>query len=85
MVYTTANAMGAITYYQQETAVIRNCFADTTATGLTSLTRMADATLDAGCIATEAMKTAATFAAFDASIWNIVDGAYPTLRKGIIA
>lgn len=83
--YTTANAMGAITYYQQETAVIRNCFADATATGLTSLTRMADATLDAGCLATEAMKTAATFAAFDASIWNIADGAYPTLRKGIIA
>ena len=83
--YTVANALGAIVWYQQETAVIRNCFVDSTATGLTSLTRMADATLDAGCLQTEAMKSAATYAEFDQSIWNIVDGEYPTLRKGIIA
>ena len=83
--YEAANELGAIAYYQQETAVIRNCFVDREATGLTSLTRMADTTLDAGCLTSAEMKSASTFAAFDASIWNVVDGQYPTLRKGIIA
>ena len=65
-------------------AVIENCFVDKDVTRATSFLSEASA-LDAGCLQTEAMKSAATYAEFDQSIWNIVDGEYPTLRKGIIA
>jgi hypothetical protein len=79
--YDQANAVGAITYHQQESASISNCFVDADTTGLTSLTRIENE--DSACKSTSAMKSAATYSAFDTNVWNITDGSYPSLKKGL--
>ncbi|NCB37486.1 MAG: hypothetical protein EOM80_01845, partial [Erysipelotrichia bacterium] len=59
--------------FSAESSTITNSFWDTTVSG-------AAASVGGTGKTTEEMKTAATFSAWDPDIWNIQDGAYPTLK-----
>ncbi len=80
----TPRTVAGIACNNQAGGVIENCFVDTTVTGITQALNAADATLDAACIKTTAeLQNPDTFAGkFDESIWEIKNGAYPTLKNG---
>jgi len=59
---------------------IENVFVDKEVTGASHLLSAADAALDAYCLASAEMKSAATYADFDQTIWTITEGQYPALK-----
>lgn len=59
---------------------IENVFVDKEVTGASHLLSAADAALDAYCLASAEMKSAATYADFDQTIWTIAEGQYPALK-----
>ena len=82
--YTTQSTVKGIASENLTGGTIENCFVDTTVTGITQVLGEADEALDAACIKTTAeMKAESLYSAFDKDVWNITDGEYPELKKGI--
>mgnify|MGYP000913111811 CR=1 FL=1 len=81
---TSANGAGLIGSNESK-SVIENCFVlDTSVDAIIGERRVLDSAEPVTSIAkTEAeLKTAATFAGWDTTIWNISDGEIPTLKRG---
>jgi hypothetical protein len=76
---TTMSTVRGLVSTHGTTAVMENVFVDKTLTGIVSVSSSANSAIDNLAKSTVELQTASTYSGFDTSIWNIVDGSYPTL------